>query len=89
MKPSKFWGEGPIAQRSTNLPADCLCGFLGGWLMDWTGGTRPVLSQREYIMAFYECIFLARPEISTAQVEAHTEAFSNLIIESGGEVMKT
>lgn len=40
-------------------------------------------------MAFYECIFLARPEISTAQVEAHTEAFSNLIIESGGEVTKT
>lgn len=40
-------------------------------------------------MAFYECIFLARPEISTAQVEAHTEAFSNLIIEAGGEVQKT
>ena len=40
-------------------------------------------------MAFYECIFLARPEISTAQVEAHTEAFSNLIIEAGGEIQKT
>ncbi|MGB0785333.1 MAG: 30S ribosomal protein S6 [Alphaproteobacteria bacterium] len=40
-------------------------------------------------MAFYECIFLARPEISTAQVEAHTEAFSNLIIDAGGEVQKT
>ena len=40
-------------------------------------------------MAFYECIFLARPEISTAQVEAHTEAFSELIIKLGGEVQKT
>lgn len=40
-------------------------------------------------MAFYECIFLARPEISAAQVETHTEAFSNLIIEAGGEVTKT
>ncbi len=40
-------------------------------------------------MAFYECIFLARPELSTAQVEAHAEAFSSLIIEAGGEVQKT
>ena len=40
-------------------------------------------------MAFYECIFMARPEISTAQVEAHTEAFSNIILESGGEITKT
>ena len=40
-------------------------------------------------MAFYECIFLARPELSTAQVETHAEAFSNLIIEAGGEVQKT
>lgn len=40
-------------------------------------------------MAFYECIFLARPEISAAQVEAHAEAFSNLIINAGGEIQKT
>ena len=40
-------------------------------------------------MAFYECIFMARPEISSAIVESHTEAFSNIILEGGGEVTKT
>ena len=40
-------------------------------------------------MAFYECIFLVRPDVSIQQVEAQAEAFSNLIIEAGGEVQKT
>lgn len=40
-------------------------------------------------MANYECVFIARQDISSAQVEQLTETFSNIIRENGGEVAKT
>ena len=39
-------------------------------------------------MPFYENVFIARQDISTAQVEALTETFATLIAENGGKVEK-
>jgi small subunit ribosomal protein S6 len=39
-------------------------------------------------MPFYENIFIARQDATAAQVEALTEAFSNIIAEQGGKVTK-
>ncbi len=39
-------------------------------------------------MAFYECVLIARQDISGTQVEALLEAFSTLIVEQGGQVPK-
>lgn len=39
-------------------------------------------------MSLYENIFIARQDISTAQVEALTETFANLVAENGGKVEK-
>jgi len=39
-------------------------------------------------MPFYENVFIARQDISSAQAEALTEQFSNLIAEQGGKVTK-
>jgi len=38
---------------------------------------------------YYESVFIARPDISAAQVESLTEGFKTLIGENGGEVKKT
>ena len=37
-------------------------------------------------MPFYENIFIARQDISTAQVEALADTFANLVAENGGKV---
>jgi small subunit ribosomal protein S6 len=37
-------------------------------------------------MAFYECIFIARQDITSTQVETLTEQFSGILKENGGEV---
>ena len=39
-------------------------------------------------MAFYESVFIARQDVSAAQVEALTETFSNIIEAQGGKVLK-
>jgi small subunit ribosomal protein S6 len=39
-------------------------------------------------MPFYECVFIARQDISGAQVEGLIDTFANLIVEQGGEVTK-
>jgi small subunit ribosomal protein S6 len=39
-------------------------------------------------MPFYENLFIARQDISTAQVEALTDTFANLVAEQGGKVEK-
>ncbi len=39
-------------------------------------------------MPFYENVFIARQDVSAAQVEALTEGFANLVAEHGGQVMK-
>ena len=39
-------------------------------------------------MSLYENIFIARQDISTAQVEALTETFATLMAENGGKVEK-
>ena len=39
-------------------------------------------------MPFYENVFIARQDISTAQVEALADNFANLISEQGGKVEK-
>lgn len=39
-------------------------------------------------MSFYECVLLARQDISSAQVEALLDTFSTLIAENGGSVTK-
>jgi small subunit ribosomal protein S6 len=39
-------------------------------------------------MAFYECVLIARQDISGTQVEALLETFSTLIVEQGGQVPK-
>src|SRR3712207_960416 len=40
-------------------------------------------------MAFYESVFIARQDISSAQVEQLTETFAGIIRDNGGEVTKT
>jgi small subunit ribosomal protein S6 len=50
---------------------------------------RAANSQKEPdFMPFYENVFIARQDISSAQAEALTEQFSNLIAEQGGKVTK-
>ncbi len=39
-------------------------------------------------MPFYENVFITRQDISTAQVEALTDTFANLVAEHGGKVEK-
>src|ERR1700691_783685 len=39
-------------------------------------------------MPFYENVFIARQDISTAQVEALTDTFAALVAEQGGKVEK-
>ncbi len=39
-------------------------------------------------MAFYENVFIARQDVSAAQVEALADGFSQLVAEQGGEVKK-
>ena len=39
-------------------------------------------------MPLYENVFIARQDISTAQVEALTETFATLVAENGGKVEK-
>jgi small subunit ribosomal protein S6 len=39
-------------------------------------------------MAFYECVFIARQDISGTQVEALIEAVAGVIAEQGGQVTK-
>jgi len=39
-------------------------------------------------MPFYESVFIARQDISTAQVEALTDTFANLVAEQGGKIEK-
>lgn len=40
-------------------------------------------------MALYECVFLTRPDLSQAQVEALAEQYAEVIRENDGEVTKT
>jgi small subunit ribosomal protein S6 len=40
-------------------------------------------------MAFYETVFIARQDITSAQAEALAETYSQLIIDNGGKVTKT
>jgi small subunit ribosomal protein S6 len=40
-------------------------------------------------MPYYECVFIARQDISAPQVEALTTAFSDIIVKDGGKVTKT
>lgn len=39
-------------------------------------------------MPFYENVFIARPDISTTQVDALVDRFSGIVTESGGKVTK-
>jgi small subunit ribosomal protein S6 len=39
-------------------------------------------------MSFYENVFIARQDVSSAQVEALTDTFANLVTEHGGKVTK-
>lgn len=40
-------------------------------------------------MSLYECVFMARPDISPAQVDSLVETFTGIITEGGGSVEKT
>lgn len=40
-------------------------------------------------MAFYETVFIARPDLSPAQVEALATQYTDIISQGGGEVAKT
>ncbi len=40
-------------------------------------------------MAYYECVFIARQDISATQVEGLCETFSKVISDNGGSVVKT
>ena len=40
-------------------------------------------------MPFYENVFIARQDVSTAQVEALAQQFTNIVKANGGEVAKT
>ncbi|OAN45627.1 30S ribosomal protein S6 [Paramagnetospirillum marisnigri] len=40
-------------------------------------------------MSLYECVFIARQDISTPQVEALTAEMTNIITQGGGTVSKT
>lgn len=40
-------------------------------------------------MPYYESVFIARPDISAAQVEALTESMSAIVTEGGGKVAQT
>jgi small subunit ribosomal protein S6 len=40
-------------------------------------------------MSLYECVFMARPDISPAQVDGLIETFTNIITEGSGSVEKT
>ena len=40
-------------------------------------------------MSFYESVYIARPDISAAQVEALTQSLTGIVEENGGKVTKT
>lgn len=39
-------------------------------------------------MAYYECVYLARQDIASSQVEALTDSFAEIITNGGGEIKK-
>src|SRR3546814_7354777 len=43
-------------------------------------------SQREYIMAFYECVVIARQDVATAQVEGLVADFTKILDDNGGRL---
>jgi small subunit ribosomal protein S6 len=40
-------------------------------------------------VAFYESVYIARPDITSAQVEALTQTLTNIVAENGGTVKKS
>ncbi|MGP1395185.1 MAG: 30S ribosomal protein S6 [Inquilinaceae bacterium] len=40
-------------------------------------------------MSYYECVFIARQDIPSSQVESLTETFTSILTENGGKVEKT
>src|SRR3546814_10364215 len=43
-------------------------------------------SQREYIMAVYECVVIARQDVATAQVEGLVADFTKILDDNGGRL---
>jgi small subunit ribosomal protein S6 len=52
-------------------------------------GRRRRHSKELVIVAFYESVYIARPDITSAQVEALTQALGNIVTENGGAVKKS
>ena len=40
-------------------------------------------------MPYYECVFIARQDVPSAQIEPLTQHFTDIITENGGAVAKT
>jgi small subunit ribosomal protein S6 len=60
----------------------------------WRGGLLPFRhgqrhSKELVIVALYESVYIARPDITSAQVEALTQALGNIVAENGGAVKKS
>lgn len=49
---------------------------------------RPSVTERQVLMALYEHVFLARPDVSAQQVEALNAQFKTIIEEKGGSISK-
>jgi small subunit ribosomal protein S6 len=43
-------------------------------------------SQREYIMAFYECVVIARQDVATSQVESLVADYTKILEDNGGRL---
>src|SRR5262249_41423106 len=51
-------------------------------------GAGPSNSQKETSMPFYENVFIARQDVSSTQVDALADTFTNILTEQGGKVTK-
>jgi len=48
-----------------------------------------MLTQEEKNMPYYETVFIARQDLSDAQVKDVTSAYEKIITEAGGKILKT
>src|SRR3546814_20413791 len=80
-----------FASRRRHTSCALVTGVQTCALPIWTGRLgfdqrRSMNSQREYIMAFYECVVIARQDVATAQVEGLVADFTKILDDNGGRL---
>jgi small subunit ribosomal protein S6 len=75
-----------VPDRALRKPRRFLAGCAPA--MPWPKGDTVETIRKETVLSLYECVLIARQDISAPQVESLAEGFSRVIEENGGRVPK-